>query len=298
VNPLQFPPKAAWRPLLEMALAEDLGPGDVTSRIVISSDARGHARIEARQTMVVCGLPLVAAVFHAVDESLELHPQTEDGKTVPAGTTLLRISGSTLSIMAGERLALNFLGRLGGVATYTREYVDAVEGSGVEIIDTRKTLPGWRLLDKYAVLAGGGSNHRIGLFDGILLKDNHVAAAGGVARAVTLARDNAPKNLRIQCEVESLEDARHAFESGADMLLLDNQTPDQIREIAAICPPHLVLEASGGITLKNVRDYASSGVHRISIGALTHSAPVVDVALEMDSAPDDAAPQSDTLHGE
>jgi len=285
VSELQFPPEATWRPLLDLALAEDIGPGDVTSRLVLSSEARGHARIESRQTLVVCGLTLVEHVFRTIDPQLEIAPQTEDGKTVPPGTPLLRIHGSVLSILAGERLALNFLGRLSGVATLTRAFVDAVAGSGVEIIDTRKTLPGWRLLDKYAVLAGGGSNHRIGLFDGILLKDNHIAAAGGVTRAVQLARQNAPANLRIQCEVESLSEAREAFEAGADLLLLDNRSPDEIREIVDACPDHLLLEASGGITLKNVRDYAETGVHRISIGALTHSASVVDVALEMEPEP-------------
>ncbi len=285
MSELQFPPEATWRPLLNLALAEDIGPGDVTSRLVLTSEARGHARIESRQTLVVCGLPLVEHVFRAIDPQLDLQPQTEDGKTVPPGTPLLRIHGSVLSILAGERLALNFLGRLSGVATLTRAFVDAVAGSGAEIIDTRKTLPGWRLLDKYAVLAGGGSNHRIGLFDGILLKDNHIAAAGGVSRAVQLARKNAPANLRIQCEVESLAQAREAFEAGADLLLLDNRSPDQIREIADACPDHLLLEASGGITLENVREYAETGVHRISIGALTHSAKVVDVALEMEPEP-------------
>lgn len=283
---LQFPPESAWRPLLELALAEDIGPGDITSRIVLSREARGQARIESRQTLVVCGLPLVEQVFRSVDSDLTLEPQTEDGKTVAPGTPLMRIAGSVMSMLAAERLALNVLGRMAGVATYTRAYVDAVAGTEVEIIDTRKTIPGWRLLDKYAVLAGGGSNHRIGLFDGILLKDNHIAAAGGVAQAVRLARQNAPANLRIQCEVESLDQAREAVDAGVDLLLLDNRSPDEIREIAGAMPEGLLLEASGGISLDNVRTYAETGVHRISIGALTHSAKVADVALEMESGPD------------
>jgi nicotinate-nucleotide pyrophosphorylase (carboxylating) len=237
--------------------------------------------------MVVCGLPLVAEVFRSVDPSLEIQIETEDGKTVSADTTLLRIHGCVRSIMSGERLALNFLGRLAGVATYTRSYVDAVAGSGAAIVDTRKTLPGWRLLDKYAVLAGGGTNHRIGLFDGILLKDNHIAAAGGVGLAVEQAKKNAPPGMLVQCEVESLEHALEAYAAGADMLLLDNQTPDELRAIAAACPDGLVLEASGGITLDNVCEISTTGVQRISIGALTHSAPVVDVALEMESGASD-----------
>lgn len=282
MNELHFPHPSAWRTLLNLALEEDIGPGDVTSRLILSKQARGRARIETRQSLVVCGLPLAVEVFRSIDPSLSLEIQIEDGKRTSKGTPLLLISGSILSIMAGERLALNFLGRLSGVATYTQEYVTAVAGTGVQIIDTRKTLPGWRLLDKYAVATGGGANHRIGLYDGILLKDNHVAAAGGVSAAVRLAKENAPANLRIQCEVESLEQAREAWQAGAEMLLLDNRSPDEIREIAKVCPSEVLLEASGGITLENVRDYATAGVHRISIGALTHSAPVVDVALEME----------------
>ncbi len=283
MSDLQFPPPTAWRPLLDSALAEDIGPGDVTSRISIPHETHGSARIEARERLVVCGLPLAAEVFRALDPELRVEPQIEDGKTVEAGTPLLRVSGSVISILAGERLALNFLGRMSGVATTTRRYVDAVGNLGSDIVDTRKTLPGWRMLDKYAVLAGGGTNHRIGLFDGILLKDNHIAAVGGVRQAVARARAHAPANLRVQCEVESLEQAREAWQAGADMLLLDNRTPDEIREIVAASPEGLVLEASGGITLDNVRDYAQTGVHRISIGALTHSAKNVDVALEMES---------------
>ncbi len=290
MSELQFPPEATWRPLLELALAEDLGPGDVTSRVSIPRGERARARIEAREALVVCGLPLVEAVFRAVDSGLTLDPQTEDGKYVTAGAPLLRIEGSVHAILAAERLSLNFLGHLSGVATTTRHYVEAVRGTSTQIVDTRKTLPGFRMLDKYAVLAGGGTNHRIGLFDGILLKDNHVAAAGSVAAAVKNARAQAPANLRIQCEVESLEDARAAWEAGADMLLLDNRTPDEIREIIAASPGDLVLEASGGITLDNVRAYAETGVHRVSIGALTHSAKNVDVALEVDRVGDGSGP--------
>ena len=284
MSELQFPPESTWRPLLELALAEDLGPGDVTSRVSIPDGVRVHARIEAREPLVVCGLPLVEAVFATVDPRLVVDPQTEDGKTVDAGAPLLSISGPVHGILAGERLALNFLGHLAGVATTTRRYVEAVSGTATQIVDTRKTLPGFRMLDKYAVLAGGGVNHRIGLFDGILLKDNHVAAAGSVSAAVANARAQAPATLRIQCEVESLGEAREAWQAGADMLLLDNRSPDEIREIIAACPEGVVLEASGGITLDNVRAYAETGVHRVSIGALTHSAKNVDVALEIESA--------------
>jgi nicotinate-nucleotide pyrophosphorylase (carboxylating) len=277
-----FPPVATWQALVELALSEDVGSGDVSSRLVIAADARGRARIEARQELVVCGLPLLAEVFRQVDPSVHFEPGTEDGKIANAGTPLVGLSGPIRSILTAERTALNFLARLSGVATQTRRYVEAVAGTGTAIVDTRKTLPGWRLLDKYAVATGGGVNHRIGLFDGILLKDNHIAAAGSMAQAVELARSQAPANLRVQVEVESLADARTAWQAGADLLLLDNRSPDEIREIRAECPDGVLLEASGGIQLDNVRAYAETGVQRISIGALTHSAPGVDVALEME----------------
>ena len=282
---IPFPPADAWHRLLELALSEDLGPGDVTSRLTIAADERGRAQIEARQELVVCGLPLLSELFRRVEPDLRLEFLIEDGKSVQAGSPLVQIAGPIRGMLSGERTALNFLARLSGVATTTRRYVDAVAGTGVQIVDTRKTLPGWRLLDKYAVATGGGVNHRIGLFDGILLKDNHVAAAGGVGRATRRARDQAPANLTVQVEVESLEQARDAWENGADLLLLDNRSPEEIRKIAAEAPERLILEASGGITLANVRAYSESGVHRISIGALTHSAPGVDLALEMIAAP-------------
>jgi len=284
LSAVPFPPLATWQPLVEFALAEDIGSGDVSSRLVIAAHEHGRARIEARQELVVCGLPLLAEVIRQVDPAVHFEPTIEDGKIASAGTQLIALSGSIRSILTAERTALNFLGRMSGVASQTRRYVEAVSGTGCAIVDTRKTLPGWRLLDKYAVATGGGVNHRIGLFDGILLKDNHIAAAGSMARAVALARAEAPANLRVQVEVESQVDARTAWQAGADLLLLDNRTPDEIREICAECPDGILLEASGGITLDNVRAYAETGVQRISIGALTHSAPGVDVALEMEAA--------------
>jgi nicotinate-nucleotide pyrophosphorylase (carboxylating) len=194
--------------------------------------------------------------------------------------------GPLRGILAAERTALNFLGRMCGVATQTARYVDAVSGTAARILDTRKTLPGWRALDKHAVAAGGGENHRFALDDAVLLKDNHVHAAGGVALAVKTALAGAPSHLQVQVEVESLEDARAAVEAGADALLLDNQTPEQVRQIVDALGDRVSLEASGGVTLDNVRAFAEAGAQRISIGALTHSAPCADVALELE---DDAA---------
>jgi nicotinate-nucleotide pyrophosphorylase (carboxylating) len=276
-----LPAEATWLPLVERALAEDLGPGDVTSEATLPADAKHAAVIEARQDLVVCGLPVARAVFRAVDPTLRFTPERAEGERVAAGGVLATVEGSTRSILAAERTALNFLGRLCGVATLTHRYVDAVAGTRARIVDTRKTLPGWRVLDKYAVAVGGGVNHRMGLFDAMLVKDNHVAAAGGVAEATRRARAGGPPHLHLQVEVESLEDAVAAADAGADSLLLDNRTPDEMRRIVERLGGRLRLEASGGVTLDNVRAVAETGVDRISVGALTHSARVADVALEM-----------------
>ncbi len=282
---VRHPPSATFEPLLTRALDEDLGAGDVTSALVFSADETGRAILEAREPLRVCGLAIACAVFERVDPDLVIERHQRDGDDVEAGRALLAISGRLRSLLAAERTALNFLGRMSGVATQTRCFVSAIAGTGVAIVDTRKTIPGWRVLDKYAVSVGGGVNHRMGLFDGILLKDNHCAAAGGVRDAVTRARFAAPPQLRIQVEVESVADALAAIEAGADFLLLDNRTPGELREIAAAAGTRALLEASGGVTLSNVREIASTGVHRISIGALTHSAPNADLALEVVPAP-------------
>jgi nicotinate-nucleotide pyrophosphorylase (carboxylating) len=282
-GPPAFPSPRNWRPLLELALAEDIGPGDVTTPLVVSEAAAGRARIEARERLVACGLPLAAAVFRAVDGALAFETRCREGDLVESGTALAFVTGDLRAILAAERTALNFLGRMCGVASLTRRFVAAVEGTGVRIVDTRKTLPGWRVLDKYATAVGGALNHRSGLYDGVLLKDNHVALAGGVALAVKTARAAAPAGLRIQVEVESDGDAVAAVEAGADFLLLDNRTVPQLRAIAARVGGRALLEASGGVRLDNVREIAGTGVSRISIGALTHSAPAADVALEVDT---------------
>lgn len=276
-----LPAPATWLPLVERALAEDLGSGDATGTAVLDADASCDAVIEARERIVVCGLPVASAVLEAVDPQLRIETLRPEGAFAEAGTPLLALSGRVRSVLAAERTALNFLGRLCGVATHTRRYVDAVAGTGVEILDTRKTLPGWRVLDKYAVTVGGGRNHRFGLYDALLIKDNHIAAAGGVAAAVKAARASAPPHLMLQVEVESEEQAAEAIEAGARWLLLDNRTPAELRRLAERFREQAMLEASGGITLANLREIAESGVHRISIGALTHSAPNADVALEL-----------------
>jgi nicotinate-nucleotide pyrophosphorylase (carboxylating) len=286
-GPVDPPPERAWRELLRLALEEDVGPGDATTPLVISADRVGRAIVEARSPLVVCGLDLAEATFRALDPEAGCRRPVAEGAEAAAGAPLLEVTGRLVGLLAAERTALNFLMRTCGVASFTRRFVEAVAGTGATIVDTRKTLPGWRVLDKYATAVGGARNHRVGLFDGILLKDNHVAAAGGVALAVKTALAGAPANLRVQVEVESLEDAVAAVEAGADFLLLDNQTPDQARAIVERLAGRALLEISGGVTLDNVRAMAETGVQRISIGALTHSAPAADVALEIE--PDDGS---------
>jgi nicotinate-nucleotide pyrophosphorylase (carboxylating) len=281
--PATLPPPHTWRPLLRLAIEEDLGAGDATTPLVVEAGRRGDARIEARQALVVCGLPVAEAVFREIDPSLEVRLERREGQHAAAGDALARVRGDLRALLAAERTALNFLGRLCGVATFTRRFVDAVADTGARIVDTRKTLPGWRLLDKYATAVGGAVNHRVGLFDGILLKDNHVALCGGVAAAVKAARAAAPAGLRLQVEVESEGDAVAALDAGADFLLLDNRTPDELERIVRRVGGRALCEASGGVTLENVRAVAASGVQRISIGALTHSAPGADVALEIEA---------------
>jgi nicotinate-nucleotide pyrophosphorylase (carboxylating) len=284
-----LPPRAAWQPLVERALAEDLGAGDVTSAAVIPAESKGEARIEAREPLVVCGLAVAEAVFATLDPELELERGGIEGEACERDMPLLFVRGRLRSILGAERTALNFLARLCGVATLARRFVRAIEGTGCRVLDTRKTLPGWRVLDKYATAVGGAENHRLGLYDAVLIKDNHVAAAGGVAAAVRAARAAAAPHLRVQVEVESAEQAEEALVAGAEWLLLDNRSVEELRALASRFRGRAVLEASGGVTLANVRAVAESGVDFVSVGALTHSAPAVDLALELASACEPAA---------
>jgi nicotinate-nucleotide pyrophosphorylase (carboxylating) len=279
--PFATPAPATWLPLLESALEEDIGPGDLTGELLIPAPARGRARIEARQTLRVCGLEIAAAVFEHLDPELRVSVLHRDGETVPPGSDLLRVEGALRPILAGERLALNFLGRLCGVATFTHHFTDAIKGTGVTLADTRKTIPGWRHLDKYATAVGGAVNQRIGLYDAILIKENHIEACGGVKAAFEAARSRADAEISIQVEVRHEGEAREALDAGADFLLLDNWSTADLARVVPQLRHRARLEASGGIHLGNVRAYAETGVDRISIGALTHSAPAADVALEI-----------------
>lgn len=273
-----MPPASAWEWLVEAALTEDLGPGDATSALLIPETEVGRARVEARETLVVCGVEVARRVFERNGCGLE--ERSPDGAEISPGATLAVVSGWTRGILASERVALNFLQRLSGVATATRRYCEAVGGTGARILDTRKTTPGWRALEKFAVRCGGGENHRQGLFDGILIKDNHIAAVGGVAEAVRRARRGAPPGLRVEVEVESVPQAREALAAGAEVLLVDNQPPAVVEAIVKIAGPGVPVEASGGMTLERIADYGRAGVRWISVGALTHSARAVDLALE------------------
>jgi len=281
-----MPPEETWHPLVELALGEDIGPGDVTSRLVISPTQDGAAVLEARQSLVVCGLDVAEVVFLHLDPDVDFRPLAREGDLAEAGDVLAELRGNIVALLTAERTALNFLMRTCGVATLTRRYVDAVAGTGARIVDTRKTLPGWRTLDKYATAVGGATNHRVGLFDGILLKDNHIAACGSVELAVKAALASGPDGLRVQVEVESAEDAEAAVGAGADFLLLDNCELDEMRRIAERLGDRALLEASGGVTLENVRAIAETGVQRISVGAITHGAVGADLAMEMTTETD------------
>lgn len=267
-------------------LREDVGAGDATTEAVIPPDVRAAGWIVAREACVVAGLDLARAVFEELDGATRVETAVRDGEPVPAGGRLARLAGRAAVLLTGERLALNLLQRLSGVATITRRYVDAIAGTGASISDTRKTTPGLRLFEKRAVSLGGGRNHRLGLHDGVLIKDNHAAAAGGVAAALRAARAASP-GLPIEVEVDSLEQLDEALDGGADAVLLDNMTPEQTAAAVARVRARprgadCWIESSGGITLRNVRAYAEAGVDTISVGALTHSAPAVDIALDFD----------------
>ena len=261
-------------------LAEDLGEGgDVTSKATIAEDARFTAEMNARQSIVVAGLEIAAAFFRALDDAVQIEALADDGERVAHGTTLMRLGGKARAMLTAERSALNTLQHLSGIATMTRQYVDAIKGTGAVLIDTRKTIPGLRVLEKYAVRMGGAQNHRMRLDDGVLIKDNHVAVCGGVAEAVRKAKA-ANTGLKVQVEVDRLDQIEPALAAGADRLLLDNMDPAQLREAVRLVARRVPLEASGGVTLESIRFLAETGVNFISVGRITQSAPAVDIGLD------------------
>lgn len=272
--------------LIQAALAEDLGDGDRTVAWTVPSEALGKAAVLSRADGVLFGLELAAATFGSVDPGLRVEPLVSDGATVAPGDVLLRVEGRLASILAAERTALNFLGRLSGIASAARRYVEAIDGTGCRIADTRKTTPGWRALEKSAAAAGGAMNHRSGLYDMVLIKENHIRAAGGVLEALDAALVRArEEGLEVEIEVTTLDELKEALTSQPDRVLLDNMSIEDLRTAVTLVRAnrtvHPMIEASGGITLATVRDVASTGVDYISVGAITHSAPALDLSLQV-----------------
>ena len=264
---------------LERALAEDIGPGDATTNYIVPAEAVLRGRILAKDTGVVAGLDIAKAVFLMLEDQIAFIPTVAEGAQVTSGTVLANISGSARALLTGERTALNFLGRMSGIATLTRQFVDQVSGTSARILDTRKTAPGLRIIDKLAVRRGGGENHRMGLFDMVLIKDNHIDFAGSITAAVERVRA-AGTTLEIEVEARTLADVQEALGLGVERILLDNMTPEVMRQAVTLNGGRAKLEASGNVMLENVRQIAETGVDFISVGSLTHSAKVFDVSLK------------------
>ncbi len=267
--------------LIDLALEEDAGLGDLTSRALFPAKHRSRAIIDAKQDLVICGLEVAAAVFARVDPALKVRLLAADGERVKKGAAVLRIEGPTASLLTAERTALNFIQRLSGIATQARRYADAVQGTGVRVVDTRKTTPGYRALEKYAVRCGGCFNHRSSLGEHVLIKDNHIAAAGSLTKAVKLCQAAAPHTAKIEVEAKTLAEVKEALRAGAGVILLDNMTPVQVRAAVAVIKGRAAVEVSGGVTFATLRDYALPGVDVISVGALTHSVMSADLSLDL-----------------
>jgi len=271
--------------VVDIALAEDISHGDVTSEAIIPPGLQGRASILVKAEGVLAGIQVARRVFLRVDQSLKFGVLIQDGTQVQPGDAVATVSGRVISILKAERTALNFLQRLSGIATLTARFVAETKGLDVSIVDTRKTTPGLRTLEKYAVVMGGGKNHRFHLGDGVLVKDNHLAAlrtqGTSLKEIVAKAKNNAPQNLKVEVEVNTVQEALEAAEAGADIIMLDNMSPDEMRRVVDSIPENVKTEASGGINLSNVRQVAMTGVNIISIGALTHSTPALDISLEL-----------------
>ena len=267
--------------IIDLALDEDIGKGDLTTELLFPDTIKCAAVIRCKEDGILAGLPIAKAVFEKLDSSVELIGEKRDGDPIKDGDVIVNIKGSQKHILTGERLALNILQRLSGIATITSKYVEAVKGYDVKILDTRKTIPGIRILSKYAVSVGGGFNHRMGLFDGILIKDNHIKLAAGIKNAVEKIKKNINSDQQIEVETSNLEQVRQAIDAGADIIMLDNMSDSLMQEAVNLIGKKALIEASGGITLNRVRKVAELGVDFISIGALTHSAQALDISLDM-----------------
>ncbi len=267
--------------LIDLAFEEDIGIGDITTEATVPPEREGIGILLAKSDGMIAGLPIAERVFSKLDATLAFRTLVSDGEAVDAGTSIAEVQGSAKTILIGERTALNFLQRLSGIATLTAQFVEAVAGYDAKIVDTRKTAAGWRALQKYAVRVGGGYNHRFGLYDGVLIKDNHIVAAGGIANAVQRAREVVPHTVKIEVEVETAEQVDEALEVDADILLLDNMPLSIMQNVVQEVGDRAVTEASGGIKLERVQAVAATGVDLISVGALTHSAMPMDISLTL-----------------
>ena len=270
---------AAVKKLIEKALEEDIGSGDLTTTAILTGRETGAARAVSKGDIVIGGIDVFKEVFFTIDPSLVVETHFSDGRSAVKGDILACVSGSLKSILMAERVALNFFQRMCGIATLTRQYVEAVQGTGVKIMDTRKTTPTLRCLEKYAVTAGEGTNHRFGLYDQVLIKDNHITAAGSISRALEKVKETVPPGIRIEVETKNLKEVREALAAKADIIMLDNMGIEAMKEAVSIISGGALIEASGNVTLSNVRDIALTGVDHISVGALTHSAPAADISL-------------------
>lgn len=274
--------KDIYLPLVRSALAEDVGSGDVTTMSLIAQGSFASGVIVAKEPLVVAGVDLAIASFRELEKSIDFSVEVLDGQDGDFFQPLIRIHGPARALLTAERTALNFVQRLSGIATLTAKFVQQVSGTNTKILDTRKTVPGWRVLEKYAVACGGGINHRFGLYDQVMIKDNHLVAVGGnIKKAVKCARENYPK-LKIEVEADTVEQAKTAAEAGADIILLDNMSCEELSQSIELISGRSKTEASGGITMDTVREIAETGVDYISIGALTHSAPAVDIGFDFD----------------
>nr|WP_320050428.1 carboxylating nicotinate-nucleotide diphosphorylase [uncultured Desulfuromonas sp.] len=265
--------------IIQMALSEDIGSGDITTLSTVPKGTPSRAQLVAKEDFVLAGMDVVERVFTLLDTNVAFEALKQDGEQIARGEVLAWIKGDAHTLLQGERVALNLMQRMSGIATHTAAFVAAVEGSGAIIVDTRKTMPGLRVLDKYSVRMGGGQNHRTSLYDGVLIKENHIAAAGGITAAIQGARGRAPHTLKIEVETESLQDVQEALDAGVDIIMLDNMSLDMLREAVDLIGDRAVTEASGGVNLDTVTEIAKTGVNLISVGALTHSSRAVDISM-------------------
>ena len=267
--------------LIEIALQEDIGSGDITTDNLVKPDIKGHGKIIAKEQLVIAGLDIACRVFERLDPQIVYKPLFADGDRVKNGEVVVEVEGKLCSLLVGERTALNFLQRLSGIATYVRLYVDMLGDRDVRLVDTRKTIPGWRVLEKYAVRVGGAYNHRMGLYDGVMIKDNHVSVCGGINNAVSNIRNSVSHFMKIEVEVSDLDGVREAIDSGVDIIMLDNMDIKQIKEAVEFINGKALVEVSGGITIDNLNHLADTGVDIISSGALTHHAQSVDLSMRL-----------------